>query len=105
MNSYLQGQDLWDVVGGNEVNPPNDVTALKKMEYQGKYVMFAIKTVLKMKCWSTSILWRCQRKHGTHSHNFPLKKVRIKRTTLVNSGVSIKFIDKGLYSFVKIIYK
>ncbi|TYK02187.1 Zinc finger, CCHC-type [Cucumis melo var. makuwa] len=30
MKSYLQDQDLWDIVGGTEVNPPEDIVALKK---------------------------------------------------------------------------
>lgn len=30
MESYLQGQDLWEVVGCAEVNPLNDDVVLKK---------------------------------------------------------------------------
>ena len=30
MESYLHGQDLWEIVGGNEVKPPEDVVTLKK---------------------------------------------------------------------------
>uniref|UniRef100_A0A0A0KE75 Uncharacterized protein n=1 Tax=Cucumis sativus TaxID=3659 RepID=A0A0A0KE75_CUCSA len=29
MNSYLQGQDLWDVVGDTKVNPLKEIVALK----------------------------------------------------------------------------
>ena len=30
MESYLQGQDLWEIVGGDEVEQPKNVTALKQ---------------------------------------------------------------------------
>ncbi|KAA0047146.1 putative LRR receptor-like serine/threonine-protein kinase [Cucumis melo var. makuwa] len=42
MKSYLQGQDLWDVVGGTKVNPSEDVAALKKWNIKaaGNFVVF-----------------------------------------------------------------
>ena len=46
MKSYLQGQDLWDVVGGTEVNPPEDAAALKKWNIKAGKVMFVIKTTI-----------------------------------------------------------
>lgn len=46
MESYLQGQDLWEVVGGSEVTPPEDATALKKWKIKAGKVMFAIKITI-----------------------------------------------------------
>ena len=37
LESYLQGQDLWEVIGGRESMPPleADANALKKVKTQG----------------------------------------------------------------------
>ena len=43
MKSYLQGQDLQDVVEGTEVNPPKNVVALKKWNIKVGKAMLAIK--------------------------------------------------------------
>ncbi|TYK31536.1 uncharacterized protein E5676_scaffold172G00180 [Cucumis melo var. makuwa] len=45
MKSDLQGQDLWNVVGGTKVNPLEDV-ALKKSNIKARKAMFAIKTTI-----------------------------------------------------------
>ncbi|KAA0056550.1 hypothetical protein E5676_scaffold1154G00100 [Cucumis melo var. makuwa] len=37
---------MWDVVGGTEVNPPEDVAALKKWNIKAGKPMFAIKTTI-----------------------------------------------------------
>ncbi|KAM1503528.1 hypothetical protein ACFXTO_028754 [Malus domestica] len=48
MESYLQGQDLWDVVGGNEVTQPEEDTSgiLKKWKIKAGKAMFAFKTTV-----------------------------------------------------------
>lgn len=46
MKSYLQGQDLWDVVGDTDVNPPEDATTLKKLNFKANKAIFAIKTTV-----------------------------------------------------------
>ncbi|XP_050108512.1 uncharacterized protein LOC126587471 [Malus sylvestris] len=48
MESYLQGQDLWDVVGGNEVTQPEEDTndTLRKWKIKAGKVMFALKTTV-----------------------------------------------------------
>ena len=46
MKSYLQGQNLWDVIEGTELNPPDSVTAMKKWNIKVVKVMFAIKTTV-----------------------------------------------------------
>ncbi|KAJ4723417.1 Retrovirus-related Pol polyprotein from transposon TNT 1-94 [Melia azedarach] len=46
MESYLQGQDLWEIVGGSEITPPQDSTALKKWKVKAGKAMFAIKTTV-----------------------------------------------------------
>ena len=48
MESYLQGQDLWDVVGGNEVTQPEDDTngILRKWKIKAGKAMFALKTTV-----------------------------------------------------------
>ena len=46
MESYLQGQDLWDVVNGNETTPPEDIGALKKWRIKAGKAMFVIKTTI-----------------------------------------------------------
>ncbi|KAK4342694.1 hypothetical protein RND71_038510 [Anisodus tanguticus] len=44
MEAYLQGQYLWEIVGGNEVTQPEDATALKKRKIRAGKAMFAIWT-------------------------------------------------------------
>ncbi|KAJ4718987.1 Retrovirus-related Pol polyprotein from transposon TNT 1-94 [Melia azedarach] len=46
MESYLQDQDLWEIVGGSEITPPQDSTALKKWKVKAGKAMFAIKTTV-----------------------------------------------------------
>lgn len=48
MESYLQGQDLWEVVGGSESTPPPeaDANALKKWKVKVGKAMFAIKVLI-----------------------------------------------------------
>ncbi|XP_048420036.1 uncharacterized protein LOC125468398 [Pyrus x bretschneideri] len=48
MESYLQGQDLWDVVSGNEVTQPEEDTssALRKWKIKAGKAMFALKTTV-----------------------------------------------------------
>ena len=46
MESYLQGQDLWDVVNGNETTPPEDIGALKKWCIKAGKAMFVINTTI-----------------------------------------------------------
>ncbi|KAA0051808.1 UBN2_3 domain-containing protein [Cucumis melo var. makuwa] len=46
MKSYLQGQDLWDVIGATEFNPPEDAAVLKKWNIKAGKVLFTIKTTV-----------------------------------------------------------
>ncbi|KAM1186193.1 hypothetical protein PS2_015087 [Malus domestica] len=48
MESYLQGQDLWDVVISNEVMQPDEDTSctLKKWKIKAGKAMFALKTTV-----------------------------------------------------------
>ncbi|XP_050111787.1 uncharacterized protein LOC126590352 [Malus sylvestris] len=48
MESYLQGQDLWDVIGGNEVTQPEEDTSdiLRKWKIKAGKAMFALKTTV-----------------------------------------------------------
>ena len=46
MESYLQGQDLWEIVDGNEVTPLEDVAALKKWKTKAGKATFVIKTII-----------------------------------------------------------
>nr|KAJ0189210.1 hypothetical protein LSAT_V11C800391990 [Lactuca sativa] len=48
MKSYLQGQDLWEVVGGSETTPPEeDVNgALRKWKIKAGKAMFALKIII-----------------------------------------------------------
>ncbi|XP_070661719.1 uncharacterized protein [Malus domestica] len=48
MESYLQGQDLWDVVGGNEVTQQEEDTSdiLRKWKIKAGKAMFALKTTV-----------------------------------------------------------
>lgn len=46
MESYLQGQDLWEVIGGIDVALPDDDAALRKWKIKVGKAMFAIKTTI-----------------------------------------------------------
>ena len=46
MKSYLQGQDLWEVVGGSEARPPTEAEALRKWNIKAGKAMFAINTTV-----------------------------------------------------------
>ncbi|CAB4286300.1 unnamed protein product [Prunus armeniaca] len=48
MESYLQGEDLWDVIGGNEVTRPKEDTngTLRKWKIKASKAMFALKTTI-----------------------------------------------------------
>nr|XP_043639764.1 uncharacterized protein LOC122610872 [Erigeron canadensis] len=48
MKSYLQGQDLWDVVEGTDVEPPseNEHEALRKWRIKSGKAMFVLKTTV-----------------------------------------------------------
>ena len=49
MESYLQGQDLWEVIAGTETTspPPNDDAGnLRKWRVKAGKAMFAIKTTI-----------------------------------------------------------
>ena len=47
MESYLEGDDLWDVVNGNDTSPPADVlvntSAFKKLKQVNAKVEFILK--------------------------------------------------------------
>ena len=44
MESYLQGQDLWEIVAGGKTKPPKNAKALRKWKIKAKNALFAIKT-------------------------------------------------------------
>ena len=44
MESYLQGQDLWEIVAGNETTPPQNAKALRKWKIKVRKALFAINT-------------------------------------------------------------
>ncbi|KAH6795253.1 hypothetical protein C2S52_005730 [Perilla frutescens var. hirtella] len=46
MESYLQGQDLWEVVGGKETTPPEKAEALRKWKIKAGKAMYALKTTV-----------------------------------------------------------
>ena len=48
MMSYLQGQDLWEIVGGCETTPPEEDSngALRKWRIKVGKAMFALKTTI-----------------------------------------------------------
>ena len=48
MESYLQGQDLWEIIVGTESisPPPTDNDNLKKQRIKARKAMFAIKTTI-----------------------------------------------------------
>ena len=47
MESYLLGQDLWEIVAGSETTPPDNDQALQKWKVKAGKVMFVIKTSIK----------------------------------------------------------
>ena len=51
MESYLQDQDLWEVVGDSEITPPpaTEAKALRKWKIKAGKAMFAIKTTVEDK--------------------------------------------------------
>lgn len=46
MESYLQGQDHWEIVGGNETEQLREAETLKKWKVKVGKFMFAIKTTI-----------------------------------------------------------
>ncbi|KAK4351058.1 hypothetical protein RND71_030371 [Anisodus tanguticus] len=46
METYLQGQDFWEIVGGNEVTQPEDAAAMNKWNIRAGKAMFAIRTTV-----------------------------------------------------------
>ena len=46
MESYLQGQDLWEIVAGGETTPPKNSEALRKWKIKARKALFAIKTII-----------------------------------------------------------
>ena len=44
MESYLQGQDLWEIVAGGETIPPENAETLRKWKIKARKALFAIKT-------------------------------------------------------------
>ena len=47
MESYLQDQDLWEIVCDNDVKPPTENSALKKWNIKAGKAMFAMKSTIK----------------------------------------------------------
>ena len=43
MESYLQGQDLWEIVASGETTPPENAEALRKWKIKAGKALFAIK--------------------------------------------------------------
>ena len=48
MMSYLQGQDIWEIVGGCETTPPEEDSnaALRKWRIKAGKAMFALNTTI-----------------------------------------------------------
>lgn len=46
IESYLQGQDLWEVVGGTEVTQPTTEDVVRKWKIKAGKAMFALKTTI-----------------------------------------------------------
>lgn len=46
MESEFQGEDLWEIVGGSDVVPPEDPASLKKWKVRAGKAMFAIKITI-----------------------------------------------------------
>ncbi|GJN15087.1 hypothetical protein PR202_gb01977 [Eleusine coracana subsp. coracana] len=46
IESYLQGQDLWEVVAGTMTNPPMKESSLRKWRIKAGKAMFVLKTTI-----------------------------------------------------------
>ncbi len=48
MESYLQGHDLWEIVGGSDTVPPSseNAEALCKWKIKAKNALFVLKTTV-----------------------------------------------------------
>jgi hypothetical protein len=61
MESYLQGQYLWEIVDGNETTPPSeeDAAALRRWKIKVGKAMFAMKTTIlgEKVCWPIKQRW------------------------------------------------
>ena len=44
MESYLQGQDLWEIMAGGETTPLENAETLRKWKIKAEKALFAIKT-------------------------------------------------------------
>ena len=44
MESYLQGQDLWEIMAGGETTPPKNAETLRKWKIKVRKALFAINT-------------------------------------------------------------
>ena len=72
MLSYLQGQDLWELVGGSEATQPaeDENGTLRKWKIKAGKAMFALKTTIKEEMLE-HIRDVDRRQHGIHwPHSF-----------------------------------
>ncbi|XP_057508536.1 uncharacterized protein LOC130791411 [Actinidia eriantha] len=46
IKSYLEGQDLWEVVGGDSTQPPKEAEALRKWKIKVGKAMYVLKTTI-----------------------------------------------------------
>ena len=46
IKSYLEGQDLWEVVNGDSTQPPKEVEALRKWKIKAGKAMYVLKTTI-----------------------------------------------------------
>ncbi|KAH6829301.1 hypothetical protein C2S53_011525 [Perilla frutescens var. hirtella] len=46
MESYRQGQDLWEIIGGIETTLPKEAEALRKWKIKVGKAMYALKTTV-----------------------------------------------------------
>ena len=46
MESYFQYKDLWEIVGGSEITPSEDATAMKKWKIKVGKTTFTIRTTV-----------------------------------------------------------
>lgn len=53
MESYLQGQDIWEIICGNDVKPPTEDAALKNWNIKAMKAVFAINSIIKERCYNT----------------------------------------------------
>ena len=67
--SYLQGQDLWEIVGRCETTPPKEdfKGALRKWRIKADKAMFVLKTTIREEMLEHIVMTRHQKKHGTRS--------------------------------------